>query len=260
MKAPIALQLYSIREECAADLSDTLSAVAKMGYEGVEFVGYQLPENTGNGTVFGHSSGDAKNMCNDLGLHVAGFHMAPKFFEEEHLDKTLAFNLELENSNLIYPIPPGTVWQGDAPWEPFAADLKRISSKAEPMGIQIGFHNHNVEFTGDPGKQPWDILATQAGSSLNLQLDTGNAIKGGADPIELLKRYPGRSKTVHLKEIDASGNWVVMGKGITPWKEIVSLCEETQGTEWFIIEQEMKDVSAMDCVEKCLKGLKDALA
>ena len=39
-KIPIALQLYSIRGECERDLPGTLKAVAKMGYDGVEFAGY----------------------------------------------------------------------------------------------------------------------------------------------------------------------------------------------------------------------------
>ena len=39
-RIPIALQLYSIREDCARDLSYCLQAVAQMGYEGVEFAGY----------------------------------------------------------------------------------------------------------------------------------------------------------------------------------------------------------------------------
>ena len=39
-RIPIALQLYSVRDDCAGDLSLTLQAVAQMGYEGVEFAGY----------------------------------------------------------------------------------------------------------------------------------------------------------------------------------------------------------------------------
>jgi sugar phosphate isomerase/epimerase len=39
-KLPIALQLYSVRDDCARDLPGTLKAVANMGYDGVEFAGY----------------------------------------------------------------------------------------------------------------------------------------------------------------------------------------------------------------------------
>ena len=36
-KIPIALELYSVRDQAAADLFGVLKAVAKMGYAGVEF-------------------------------------------------------------------------------------------------------------------------------------------------------------------------------------------------------------------------------
>ena len=39
-RIPIALQLYSVREDCKKDLPGVLEKVAKMGYEGVEFAGY----------------------------------------------------------------------------------------------------------------------------------------------------------------------------------------------------------------------------
>ena len=62
-RIPIALELYSVREDAAEDTTGTLEAVAKMGYEGVEFAGY-----------YGHSAEDLRKMCDDLGLQVIGTH------------------------------------------------------------------------------------------------------------------------------------------------------------------------------------------
>ena len=39
-RIPIGLQLYSVRHDCQKDLPGTVEAVAKMGYQGVEFAGY----------------------------------------------------------------------------------------------------------------------------------------------------------------------------------------------------------------------------
>jgi len=63
-RIPIALQLYSVRQDCAKDLPGTLAAVAKMGYDGVEFAGYH-----------GRSAAELRKMCDDLGLKVAGTHI-----------------------------------------------------------------------------------------------------------------------------------------------------------------------------------------
>jgi len=48
---PIALQLYSVRDDCAADLPGTVAKVADLGYDGVEFAGY-----------YGYSAEDIKRI------------------------------------------------------------------------------------------------------------------------------------------------------------------------------------------------------
>ena len=62
-RIPIALQLYSVRQDCAKDLPGTLAAVAKMGYDGVEFAGYH-----------GRSAAELRKCAMTLGLKVAGTH------------------------------------------------------------------------------------------------------------------------------------------------------------------------------------------
>jgi len=60
---PMGLQLYSVRSECARDLPGTLKAVAKMGYDGVEFAGY-----------YGYSAQDIRKLLDDFGLKCCGTH------------------------------------------------------------------------------------------------------------------------------------------------------------------------------------------
>jgi len=55
-KIPIAVQLYSVRTLCAADLPGTIAGVAKLGYQGVEFAGY-----------YGHTAAELKKMLDDNG-------------------------------------------------------------------------------------------------------------------------------------------------------------------------------------------------
>ena len=78
-KIPIAVQLYSVREDCAKDLPGTLKAIAKMGYKGVEFAGYH-----------GRSAKDLRRMLDDLGLKVAGSHIRGHEIEAAHLHRPSA--------------------------------------------------------------------------------------------------------------------------------------------------------------------------
>src|SRR5438034_6974910 len=63
-KIPFALQLYSVRNECAKDLDGTVAAVAKMGYKAVEFAGY-----------YGREAKSLRKLLDDLGLKCCGTHI-----------------------------------------------------------------------------------------------------------------------------------------------------------------------------------------
>ena len=61
---PIALQLWSLKDDVAGDFSGTVARVAEIGYTGVELAGY------GNLDVRG-----AKAALDAAGLKVAGMHV-----------------------------------------------------------------------------------------------------------------------------------------------------------------------------------------
>jgi len=91
----IALQLYSVREDCAKDFEGTLKAVAEMGYEGVEFAGY-----------YERSAENLRAILDNFGLKVAGTHIRIDALLGEELGKTVEFNRVLENKFLIVPSLP----------------------------------------------------------------------------------------------------------------------------------------------------------
>jgi len=80
-KIPVALQLYSVREECARDFPVTLAAVADMGYEGVEFAGY-----------YGRSADELRKMLDKVGLRAAGTHISVDALLRDELQRTIKFN------------------------------------------------------------------------------------------------------------------------------------------------------------------------
>ena len=94
-KRRIALQLYSVRGDCAKDLPGTLREVAEMGYDGVEFAGYH-----------GRSARDLRYMLDDLGLEVAGTHVGIDTLQGERLRDSIEFNRVLGNRFLVVPMLP----------------------------------------------------------------------------------------------------------------------------------------------------------
>lgn len=246
-RIPIALQLYSVREECKRDLPGTLKTVADMGYEGVEFAGY-----------YDYSAADLKKMLDDLGLKCAGTHTGFPTISGDELQKTIDFNKTLDNTFLIVP------WIGEefrgsrAAYEKLGAALSEAQAKAGEQGMTVGYHNHDFEFRPLEGEDelPFDIIFGAADPAVSMQVDLGNAMHGGGDPMPFLERYPGRHKTIHLKEFSESNPNAPVGEGDVPWGRVFDLCETTGDTQWYIVEYEVPGMPPLEAVEKCLQNLK----
>ena len=248
MKIKIALQLWSVREECARNLEGTLKAIADMGYEGVEFAGY-----------YGRKANDLKRILDDLGLKVAGTHIPIDTLLGERLRETIEFNQILGNKYLIVPGLPESMRNSKSAWLNTAKLMNEISDKLKPESMLIGYHNHAIEFQPINGEVPWYIFFDATKPDVVMQLDTGNAMRGGVSPegiLEIIKRYPGRAKTIHLKEYSRKNEKALIGEGEIKWKELINLCESIGGTEWYIIEQETYAYPPLECAKRCIENLK----
>ena len=103
---------------------------------------------------------------------------------------------------------------------------------------------------------PWDTFFGNTSPEVVMQMDTGNALHGGGDPVHFLKRYPGRATTVHLKEYSATNDSALIGEGDVDWDELFNTCETIGGTEWYIVEQESYAYPPLECVKRCLENLR----
>jgi sugar phosphate isomerase/epimerase len=248
-RIPIGLQLYSVRDDCKKDLPGTLKAVAEMGYDGVEFAGY-----------YDYTAKQLRKMLDDVGLVCCGTHIGLATLLGDELPKTIEFNRELGNRFLICPGLPEERRNSRAAWRETAQLFNQIAEQLEGTGMLTGYHNHWVEFSPMDGELPWDTFFGNTRADIVMQIDTGNAMHGGADPIPFLVRYPGRAITVHLKEYSKGRGQgydaATIGEGDVRWAEFFELCETTGKTEWYIVEQENYDKPPLECVELCLKALK----
>lgn len=244
-RIPIALQLYSIRNDCESDFHATLKAVAAMGYAGVDFAGY-----------YGHDAQTIRGWLDDLGLKVAGCHTGLRTLLGDELQKTVEFNHVLGNHFLIVPWIPEERRRTRDDWLQLAELFNEIAARLKPKGMFTGYHNHHVEFSAMDGEVQWDTFFGNTVPEVVMQLDLGNALHGGADPLPILQRYPGRSRTVHLKEYSAANDKATIGEGDVNWTEVFRICESTGGTEWYIVEQESCADPPLECAERCLRALR----
>jgi sugar phosphate isomerase/epimerase len=245
-RIPIALQLYSVREACQADFPTTLKAVADMGYEGVDFAGY-----------YGYEATTIRKMLDDLGLGVAGCHTGLDTLTGDELAKTVEFNHILGNKYLVVPWIPDEYRDSVDAWKRTADLFNDIATKLEPEGMVTGYHNHFVEFTPyENGQTGWDILFSNTGKGVVMQIDIGNALHGGGDPVTYLKRYPKRAITVHLKAYAADKEAVVIGEDDVDWQEVFDIVEGQGVTDWYIVEQESYPYPPQESAMRSLQALK----
>ncbi len=245
MTIPMGLQLYSVREDCARYLPSALKAIAEMGYDGVEFAGY-----------YGYSATNLRRLLDNYGLKCCGTHTSLASLQGYELDSTIEFNQILGNKYLIVPSLPEQYRASNEAWKTTAGLFNQIAEQLKPHGMVTGYHNHFIEFNPVDGAIPLDVFFGNCSPDVVMQIDIGNAIHGGGDPIDFLRRYPGRSITVHLKEYAAGYDKALIGEGQVNWSEVFSLCENDGGTEWYIIEQESYAFPPLECVKKCRENLR----
>jgi len=253
VRIPIGLELYSVRNELDKDVYGTLKAVAKMGYEGVEFAG--PPK---------HSAPVLRAILDEFRLVCCGWHTPFNLVQDDKLAETIAFNKIVGNRHIIIPGIPGNLVGTRANWLKMAEFFNKLAGKLAPHDMVTGYHNHHTEFTALDGEKPWDTFFGNTDRRVIMQLDTGNAYFGGGDSVAILKKYPGRAGTLHLKpyskqagKTDARlGFRPLIGEDELQWNEIFRLAETTGETDWYIVEYESDAYPPLEAVERCLKALK----
>ena len=259
MSIPVGVQLYSVRDDAAADLQAVLAKVKEMGYDGVEFAGY-----------YDHSAAELRKMLDDTGLACCGTHSRIDTLLGDELERTVDFHQTLGATRPIVPGLPAEYTASAEAWKRTADTFNEIAGRLKEHGMQTGYHNHHTEFApSDSGELPWDILFGNTVDEVIMQFDTGNAWLGGGEALPFLRRYPGRARSVHLKLFSPSlvteadphaGFKPIIGEDETPWPELLQTCESVGGVEWYVIEYESDKYPPMEAVDLCLQGLRRIMA
>ena len=267
MSFPIALQLYSVRNEAATDFRGTLEQVKAMGYDGVEFAG-----------LHGYTAKEVKSMCDEIGLVPISAHV-PYVDMLADPEGVLGTYAEIGCRFVVVPYLTPEHRPGTDGFADVIENVKRIGAVANSLGMTLLYHNHDFEFVKLDGKYALDMLYDEVSSDLlQTELDTCWVNVGGENPANYIRKYTGRAPVVHLKDffgeksddmyeligIKASapkrpGNFEFrpVGAGLQNFPEIIRAAVDA-GTEWLVVEQDnpSMDLSPLACAEKSREYLK----
>ncbi len=238
-RTPVALQLWSVREDVKRDFAATVAAVAEIGYAGVELAGY------GNLDAKG-----AKAALDAAGLRVAGLHASYASLRGD-LSAVVGDALLFGSRHVTC-----SWWQPEqitsaAACERIGELLAEIGRTFRAYGIQFGFHNHASEFRVFNGRPAFEwILGAAAPRDLAAELDVYWAHHAGYSPAKFLRDHGARIPLVHLKDEKE------LGGGPVDFDQVFAAADAVGAAEWFIIEQEEYSHAPIKSVRLCFEQMK----
>ena len=272
MALPVAIQLYSLRDDLDRDFKGTLKAVKEMGYDGVEFAGF-----------CGNDPKDVKAWCDELGLTPISAHVTVGEFLHNGIEKTIDMYKSVGCKYLAYPYLDDKCRPGGPKFEETLEAMKEIGKVAAEKGVRILYHNHDFEFkTKIDGVYGLEVIyGTVPAEYLASELDVCWVNIGGEVPAEYIRKYVGRAPVVHLKDFYMTGNlpehlyaligieeeehekeentfeFRPVGHGMQDMPAILESAKAA-GTEWVVVEQDdpSAGMTPMECAKKSVDYLR----
>ena len=263
---PIAIQLYSVRDDMEADFGGTLKKIKALGYDGVEFAG-----------LYGHTAEEVKKMCEDAGLTPISAHVP--YADLVKGDVTFKTYSDIGCKYIVIPWIGGEYLAGEKNAE-FYENVKKFGELANKYGMKLCYHNHDFEFQKVDGEYKLDLLYKAIPAELlSTQLDTCWVNVGGENPADYIRKYAGRLEIVHLKDFagtkggnmyaligndeskkkEASGTFEFrpVGSGLQNFPEILDAAKEV-GAKWVVVEQDQPSMgkTPLECAESSINYLK----
>ncbi len=249
-KIPIGLQLFSVRGEVQKDLPATLKAVAQIGYEGAEPWGYGGEELV----WMGWKPEEIRQMYDDNGLTCCGIHLSTDALLGDNLQRTIELNQILGNDFLIIAADKQRMSSLDTIME-LAEILNTTAETLKPLGMATGYHAHPFDFVRFGDETAWEILFSNTSQDVIMQMDIGNCANGDGDPLAMLRKFPGRTRSMHLKDY-GGGPGSVIGEGKADWATIFEVVETLHDPEWYVVEEGGEDGLGFEVCRRSLQALR----
>ena len=235
----IGLELYSVRKAMRADPERTLAAVREIGYTDVE-----LLWSFGN---FGRSTAQVRASLAREGLHAPSAHIDPKLLTDQNTwAKALDDAATLEHQYLIVPSLPAEAERSLDGWRQWADRFNAAGMAARRAKLWLAFHNEPTHMKPINGSVPYDLFLERLDpSAVRLQLDVGNMLIGGGDPMRYLSRHQNWYWSFHLKDVvpDRSHD-TELGTGTFDFKRFLAAVPDLPSKPCYVEQEEPRDEMA----------------
>lgn len=242
MPAPVAIQLYSLRNESERDFASVIERVGRLGYVGVEPAG-----------LHGMAPEEFRRRVADAGLVVSSAHGPLPLGPDAN--RVLDEHSAIGSPCLIVPYLPMERFRSVESVDAAVDDLNRAWENVRARGMAFGYHNHWWEFQNRiDGRPAFERLLERLDPGVCVELDIYWAKVGGADPAVLARTLGTRARLLHVKDGPADGPsspMVPVGQGTLDVPAIVSAAH----SEWSVVELDRYDGDVFEGVEQSCRYL-----
>jgi sugar phosphate isomerase/epimerase len=229
VKLPVALQMYTLRDDSARDFAGTLKQVADIGFAGVELAG-----------LGGHTADEVRSILDDNNLLVCGAHIGLDLLENS-FDQVVSDALALGYEYVIVPYLSDDRRKSLDDYKRLAAELNSLGERLKPNNLTLCYHNHDFEFNKfGSDVYAYDVIFGDTDPSLvKVEMDAFWVVKAGESPAAYLEKYAGRVPLIHVKDMTAApeSTFAEFGEGVIDFTPIFEAAA-VGGTEYYIVEQD----------------------
>jgi sugar phosphate isomerase/epimerase len=228
------VQLYSVRQLAARDLTSALQHIRAIGYTQVEFFWQQ----------YSHPAKHLRTIIEDAGLTAPSglFHFAT-------LESRIHYASDLGLTYMVCPEIPKQYTTSTDSMKRAGDHFNRIGEHVRSAGMHLAYHNANPEFAPFHGTNHFTLLMDNTDPQLlGLEIDCYWAIQAGQDVLSMLNTYRDRIHLLHLKDRTATahtsyiqeqppGHFTDVGHGTIAWRPILEQAR-AQGIHYFFVDQD----------------------
>ena len=240
---PIAIQLYSVRQQAQQDPIGVLRKMAEFGYAGVELAGF-----------YGRQPEDIKQVLDDLGLRVSSAHWA--LATEQNLQELLDHTGLMGVNTVVSGWKDRQAWDSLKGIEELADAFQQAAELLRPHGLSQAYHNHWWELQPVDGRPALEVYYERAPAAAS-ELDVYWACRfGEVDVPAFLRKWAARCPLLHVKDgpLVQGQPHTAVGAGKMDTPAVVGAADKAI-LQWLIVELDECATDMMTAVKQSLDYL-----